>query len=102
MSRAGARFSEVKELLMKDEEFRREYAKLRPRYDIISQLIEARTSQNITQEELAFRAGTQKSNVSRLESGTYNPSLDFLIRIARSLGKEVQVTLKPSGVAGKS
>ena len=27
MSRAGARFSEVKELLMKDEEFRREYEK---------------------------------------------------------------------------
>ncbi|MDD2621155.1 MAG: helix-turn-helix transcriptional regulator, partial [Syntrophomonadaceae bacterium] len=38
--------------------------------------------------------GTQKSNISRLESGTYNPSLDFLSKVARSLGKEVQVTLK--------
>ena len=45
-------------------------------------------------EELAFRVGTQKSNISRLESGTYNPSLDFLTKVARSLGKEVQIILK--------
>jgi DNA-binding XRE family transcriptional regulator len=94
MSKAGAKFSEVRSLLMKDAEFKAEYERLKPRYDVISQIIEARTSQNITQEELAFRVGTQKSNISRLESGTYNPSLDFLAKVARSLGKEVQVTLK--------
>ena len=94
MSKAGAKFSEVKELLMKDEEFKTEYEKLKPRYDVISQIIEARTNQNITQEELALRVGTQKSNISRLESGTYNPSLDFLVKIAQCLGKEVQVILK--------
>lgn len=102
MSRAGAKFSEVKELLMKDEEFRREYERLRPRYGVISQLIEARISQGITQRELAFRVGTQKSNISRLESGTYNPSLDFLVRIAHSLGKTVQVTLVPARGRGDS
>mgnify|MGYP000845333846 CR=1 FL=1 len=101
MSRAGARFSEVKELLMNDEEFAREYDRLKPRYHVISQIIEARISQSITQEELALRVGTQKSNISRLESGTYNPSLDFLVRIARSLGREVQVTLKPDGTTGR-
>ncbi len=94
MSKAGAKLSEVKDLLMKDEEFKAEYEKLKPRYDVISQIIEARTSQKITQEELALRVGTQKSNISRLESGTYNPSLDFLIKVAKSLGKEVQVILK--------
>ena len=95
MSKAGAKFFEVKELLMKDEEFKAEYEKLKPRDGVIPQIIEARTSQNITrEEELALRVGTQKSNISRLESGTYNPSLDFLSKVARSLGKEVQVTLK--------
>ena len=93
MSKAGAKFSEMKELLMKDTEFKQEYEKLSPRYDVISQIIEARASQHITQEELALRVGTQKSNISRLESGTYNPSLDFLIKIAHSLGKEVHVTI---------
>ena len=94
MSKAGVKFSEMKELLMKDIEFKDEYEKLKPRYDIISQIIEERDKQDITQEELALRVGTQKSNISRLESGTYNPSLDFLIKIAHSLGKEVQIVLK--------
>ena len=94
MNNAGAKFSKVKELLMKDTEFKEEYEKLKPRYDIISQIIEERSKQNITQEELALRVGTQKSNISRLESGTYNPSLDFLTKVAHSLGKQVQIVLK--------
>lgn len=94
MSKAGVKFSEMKELLMKDKEFSDEYMKLKPRYDLISQIIEERSKQDITQEELALRVGTQKSNISRFESGAYNPSLDFLIKIANSLGKEVQIVLK--------
>ena len=94
MSKAGVKFSEVKELLMKDDEFADEYEKLKPRYEIISQIIEERAKQKITQEELALRVGTQKSNISRLESGTYNPSLDFLIKVAQSLGKEMKITLQ--------
>ena len=94
MSKAGAKFSDVREILMMDEEFRSEYEKLKPRYDVIAQIIEERAKQNITQEELAFRVGTQKSNISRLESGTYNPSLDFLIKVAHSLGKEMKIILE--------
>jgi ribosome-binding protein aMBF1 (putative translation factor) len=70
VSRAGTKFSEVREELMKDEEFKAEYEKLKPRYDLLSQIIDARAAQNITQEELALRVGTQKSIVSRLESRT--------------------------------
>ena len=94
MNRAGVKLSEMKEILMKDEAFSMEYEKLKPRYDVISQIIEARSNQSITQEELALLSGTQKSNISRLESGAYNPSLDFLIKVARSLGKEVKITLE--------
>jgi len=94
MSKAGVKFEVVKEQLMKDEEFKASYKKLKPRYEIISQIIEARNEQHVTQEELAFRVGTQKSNISRFESGSYNPSLDFLIKIAKSLGKEVHIQLK--------
>ncbi|HHY08415.1 MAG TPA: helix-turn-helix transcriptional regulator [Corynebacteriales bacterium] len=94
MSKAGVKLSEVKKLLMQDKEFQTEYERLKPRYDLISQIIEARTSQSITQEELALRVGTQKSNISRLESGKYNPSLDFMTKVARSLGKEIQIILR--------
>jgi len=93
MTRAGAKFEEIHNRLMKDEEFKLEYEKLKPRYELIAQIIDARSQLNITQEELALRAGTQKSNISRFESGSYNPSLDFITKLAKSLGKEVNITL---------
>ena len=91
---ASVKFDDVKVQLLKDSEFEEEYNKLQPRYELISQIIEARKSMKMTQEELAKRAGTKKSNISRLESGSYNPSLDFLVKIARSLGKEVHINIR--------
>lgn len=93
MSRAGMSFDNMKQQLMADAEFAAEYERLRPRYEVISQIIEARKENNMTQEELAKRIGTQKSNISRLESGNYNPSLDFLIKVAQGLGKELKVQI---------
>ena len=93
MSKAGISFEEMKSDMLKNEEFKIEYEKLKPRYEAIEQIIRARKEQNITQAELAKRVGTQKSNISRLESGNYNPSLDFLTKIAESLGKKISVTL---------
>ena len=93
MSRAGISFEEVKKDMFKDEEFKAEYERLKPRYEAIEQIIRARKEQNMTQEELAKRVGTQKSNISRLESGNYNPSLDFLVKVAESLGKHLSIHL---------
>ncbi len=45
MSKAGVKFSEIREQLMKDEEFKAEYEKLKPRYDFISQIIAVRAEQ---------------------------------------------------------
>ena len=93
MYKTSISFNEFKQEVLSDEAVRTEYEKLRPRYDVISQIIEVRKQQNITQEELARRVGTQKSNISRLESGKYNPSLDFLIKVADSLGKKVKISI---------
>ena len=67
---------------------------LTPRYEIVELLKSARKAQDITQEDLAARVGTKKSNISRFESGRYNPSLDFLIKVAGSLGLQLQITIK--------
>ncbi len=91
---AGVKFDNIKAQMMEDAEFQEEYDKLQPRYELISQIIEARKSMKMTQEELAKRAGTRKSNISRLESGSYNPSLDFLIKIAKGLGKDVHIEIR--------
>lgn len=93
MTKAGISFEEMKADMLKDEEFKIEYEKLKPRYEAIAQIIRARKEQNMTQAELAKRVGTQKSDISRLESGNYNPSLDFLVKVAESLGKKLSVQL---------
>lgn len=93
MSNASISLETVKKSLMEDDQFKTEYDKLKPRYDAIAQIIKARHELRITQAELAQRVGTQKSNISRLESGNYNPSLDFLIRVSDALGKNLIVQL---------
>ena len=64
------------------------------REEVAQQLREVRKSQGMTQELLADRVGTKKSNISRLESGRYNPSLHFLVKVAGGLGKQIQVKVK--------
>ena len=64
------------------------------RREVAHQLKEVRKSEGMTQQKLADLVGTQKSNISRLESGRYNPSLDFLMKVASGLGKEIQVIIK--------
>lgn len=61
MNSAGGFFEEVKADMLKDAEFKAEYEKLKPRYEVIEQIIKARKKQNITQSELAKRVGTQKA-----------------------------------------
>ena len=61
------------------------------RQEIASQLRQVRKEQGMTQERLAEKDGTRKSNISRLESGRYNPSLDFLEKVAGGLGREIEV-----------
>lgn len=64
------------------------------RQEVAEQLRQVRKEQGMTQESLAELVGTKKSNISRLESGRYNPSLDFLVKVAGGLGKQIHVKVK--------
>ena len=90
----GTSWENLKQELLKDPETYKEYKQLEPKYEIINQIIKARIEQDLTQEELARRIGTRQSNISRLESGEYNPSLQFLKKIASGLGKELHISFK--------
>ena len=72
----------------------REYEALSPQYDLIDAVIAARTEKHMTQAELAERIGTKQSNISRFEGGNYNPSLEFLQKIAGALDKQLEITLR--------
>ncbi len=61
---------------------------------VMQEIKDARKDSEMTQQELAELVGTKKSNISRLESGRYNPSLEFLIYVAECLGKELDIALR--------
>lgn len=54
--------------------------------------IECRKALGMTQKELAARMGTAQANISRFESGEYNPSLAFLMKMAQSMGKTLKIS----------
>ncbi len=89
------KWNQARKELLTDPETAKEFEELRPQYEVISQIIKVRNEQGITQAELAERTGIRQSNISRLEGGNYNPSLEFLTRIARGLGMELHIELRP-------
>lgn len=64
------------------------------RQRIVSALTEARLAAGVSQQELANRIGTQKPNISRMESGQQNISLDTMLKYASALDLDVSIGLK--------
>jgi transcriptional regulator with XRE-family HTH domain len=74
------------EAFAKDPKLKAEYEALAPEYDIIQAMIDARRSMNITQKELSERTGVTQADISRIENGTRNPSLNMMKRLAEGMG----------------
>lgn len=82
-----------KERALVNHEVKSEYQKLESEFSLIDQLLTMRTKAGLTQEQVAERMHTQKSNISRLEKGNANPSWSTLLKYAQACGFEL--TLKP-------
>jgi transcriptional regulator with XRE-family HTH domain len=54
----------------------------------------ARRASGMTQQELARLSKTRRANISRLERGIQNPSVEFLERVAKSLSRKIRVILE--------
>ena len=87
----GRKMSEVRDELLKDEEFRVEFVELEDEFTLASQLIEARKKAHLTQDEVVKRMGTTPSVVARLESGRPLPSLRSLKRYAQAVNGKVEI-----------
>ena len=67
---------------MENEEFRKEYETLKPEFDIMQAMIDARQETGLTQKELSEKTGITQGDISKLENGNANPSIKTLKRIA--------------------
>lgn len=80
---------------LKEPEFRKEYEAMQPEFDIIRAMVDARISQNLTQKELAERTGIHQADISKLENGTRNPSINLLKRLAEGMGMRLKIEFIP-------
>ena len=80
---------------LQDEEFRREYEALQPEFDVIKALINARVYRGLTQKELAKRTGINQADISKLENGTRNPTINLLKRLADGMDMNLRIEFVP-------
>ncbi|MDD6169433.1 MAG: helix-turn-helix transcriptional regulator [Lachnospiraceae bacterium] len=86
---------QFKDEQMQDAEFVKEYEAIQPEMDVIRAIVDARTSQNLTQKELAERTGINQADISKLENGTRNPSVNLLKRLAEGMGMALKIEFVP-------
>ena len=89
-------YKELKKQLLENPKVKAEYDALEPEFNIIQAMIDARKQQNLTQEELSKKTGITQADISRIENGTRNPSLEMVKRLARGLGMQLKLELVPS------
>ena len=84
-------WKEYKKEALKNPELKKAYDALEPEYKLASNLIQARLDKKMTQQELAEKAGVTQNTITRLESGTTNPTVGTISRVANALGKELRL-----------
>lgn len=80
---------------MKDPEFKTEYNNLQPEFDVIRAIIDARTTQNLTQKQLSEKTGINQADISKLENGTRNPTINLLKRLADGMDMVLKIEFIP-------
>ena len=72
-----------------------EYIQNNVRKSLVREYTYLRKLKGLTQAEVAERAGISRTNISRFESGEYNPTLEMLVKLATAMDLDILVTLIP-------
>lgn len=78
-----------------DPEFKKEWDNLEPEYNMIQAIVDARKKSNLTQKQLAERTGINQSDISKLETGNANPTLQLLKRLAEGMDMVLKLEFVP-------
>ena len=60
---------------------------------VANTVVNARAKAGLSQSELAALTGIDQSDISKIERGVANPSINTLNRLAQALGMELQIAL---------
>lgn len=90
---ARSSLDKLKAKMFKDPEVEAEYERLENEFAVAEALLRMRKSAGLTQEELAQRMHTNRTQVTKIESGTNNTKIDSLVRYARACGRDINWSL---------
>ena len=69
-------------------------------FGLAAELMLLRKRRGLTHRQLSARSGIQQSEISEIEGGRANPTLSTLSAVARALGAELGIRIRP-GSRGK-
>ena len=91
----GKNFRDTLNERMNDPAFLAEWNAQEPERQIMRAIAEGREERDMTQKQLAEATGITQADISRLESGTANPSLRTLKRLTAGMGMALNVEFVP-------
>ena len=86
-SAIGKNWQEVRKELFSTEEI----AESNLRVALITELIQARQEQGLTQKQLEELSGVKQPVIARMERGTSNPSVSTIMKLLAPLGKKLAI-----------
>ncbi len=86
---------DIKKELLSDPEVMKEFEKLKPEYEIIRAVLNARKVRKMTQQQLADKTGIDRADISKLENGNSNPTIGLLQRLAEGMDMTLKIEFVP-------
>jgi len=81
---------------LKDPAYKAEYDALEPEFAIIHAMIEARKTSGMTQKQLSEKTGIAQGDISKIEIGEANPTLNTLKRLASGMDMKLKLEFVPA------
>ena len=80
-------WNEFKNEQMNIPAFKKEYDALEWEFNLINE----RQKAGLSQQELSHKTGISQADISKIENGKGNPSIHTLQKLAKGLGKRLQI-----------
>lgn len=86
-------YKQVKKELLKDARTFKFKNEKGPGFPLARKFIQRRIELKMTQSQLARAVHTSQAAISAFESGSSNPTIQFLFKLARALGVQMEIHL---------
>lgn len=70
-----------------------ETEKERVKNEILTSYINCRKKKGVTQQQIAERTRMKRTNIVRIESGRYSPTIEVLVKLATALDMKLEIRL---------